>query len=70
MRNTGLTITDHGPEPRDIQIDRAEKCYDVRDAIPDAQPVSFMLLTLGRGTIHLACPAVDVGRAGAAVGLR
>ena len=74
-----VTITDHGPEPRGIPVDEAEKLelvvtrmsalacrsdllvtgYDVRAAIPDAQPVAITLLTFGRGTIHLACPAED-----------
>ena len=83
-----VAITDHGPEPRDIQIDQAEKLelvvtrrsalacrsdllvtgYDVRTAIPDAQPVAITLLTFGRGTIHLACPAEDSGPGDTALG--
>jgi hypothetical protein len=47
-RRVDVTVTDQGPQPRDIQVARA---------LPSrlARPV----LTQGRGQLHLSCPMED-----------
>ena len=79
-RRVEVTITERGPEPRDIPIDKAEKLnivarresdracrfglavtgYGLVAPVAPGPPTTIVVLTFGRGQIHLACPMENV----------